>query len=170
MRAHAWTLSLAALSFAAPALAQPALAPKATMADVAFIAGHWKGDMGGMVSEEVWTAPSGDNMVGMWRLVGGGKVKLFEFLNIVEEGDGPTFRLRHFDRAGLGWEEKDKPVVLKVVSFGPRAATFEGRNSENTGTVRLAYRRTADDAMTVMLEKTGSAPQDFTFRLATAMR
>lgn len=167
MRAHAWTLSLAGLCLASAAAAAPA---RATMADVAFIAGHWKGEMGGMASEEIWAPPSGDNMVGMWRLVGAdGQVKLFEFLTIVEDAEGPVFRLRHFDRAGVGWEEKDKPVVLKVVSFGARAATFEGRNSEDTGTVRLAYRRTGD-ALSVTLEKTGSAPQEFRFRLAAAMK
>lgn len=169
MRARAWIAAGAWLTSALAADAQPAPPVAATMADVAFIAGHWKGEAGGSLSEEIWAAPAGDNMVGMWRLVGGGQVKLFEFLNIVQEKDGPVFRLRHFDRHGVGWEEKDKPLVLKLASWKAREATFEGRDSGGTGTLRLVYRRTSDDAMAVTLEKANQAPQVFTFRLAGAM-
>lgn len=176
MRAQAWIWCLALTAVVGRSSAQPApSAPepppaKATLADVAFIAGHWTGDMGGSLSEEVWSAPSGDNMMGMWRLVAGGQVKLFEFLNIVMEDDGPVFRLRHFDRKGVGWEDKDKPVVLKLVSWKPREAVFKGRDSANTGDVQLHYRRTAQDRLSVTLEKTGAAPQEFTFRLASSIR
>jgi hypothetical protein len=169
MRARALMLSLAALSATAPAIAETA-APRATIADVAFIAGHWKGEAGGSLSEEIWAPPAGDNMVGMWRLVGDGKVKLFEFLTIVQEADGPAFRLRHFDRRGIGWEDKDKPLLLKLVSWKPREATFEGRDSADTGTVRLVYRRTSDEAMSVTLEKSNQPPQEFPFRLAAPMK
>ena len=167
MRAQAWIVTLAVLSAGAPA---PGGADPATLADVAFIAGHWKGDMGGMVSEEIWVPPSGDNMMGMWRLVGDGKVKLFEFLNIVQEAEGPVFRLRHFDRRGVGWEEKDKPIVLKLVASKPREAAFEGPDSSGAGTVRLTYRRPSDDALSVTLEKTNQPPQEYTFRLAAPLK
>ena len=169
MRAQAWIVTLAVLSAGAPAPGGAEPAPP-TLADVAFIAGHWKGDMGGMVSEEIWVPPSGDNMMGMWRLVGGEKVKLFEFLNIVQEAEGPVFRLRHFDRRGVGWEEKDKPIALKLVVSKPREAAFEGPESSGAGTVRLTYRRPSDDALSVTLEKTNHPPQEFNFRLATPLQ
>ena len=169
MRAQAWIVTFTLLAAAGAARAQTA-ASRATLADVAFIAGHWKGDLGGMVSEEIWVPPSGDNMMGMWRLVGGGQVKLFEFLNIVQEAEGPVFRLRHFDRQGVGREEKDKPVVLKLVSLKPREAAFEGPEYSGAGTVKLTYRRTSDQALSVTLEKTGQPPQEFTFRLATPLK
>ena len=170
MRAQAWIVTLTLVSLAAGGGAARAetAAPRASLADVAFIAGHWKGDLGGSLSEEIWSAPSGDNMMGMWRLVGGGQVKLFEFLNIVQEAEGPVFRLRHFDRQGVGREEKDKPLVLKLVSSKPREAAFEG--GEGAGTVRLTYRRTSDEALSVTLEKTGQPPQEFTFRLAAPLK
>jgi hypothetical protein len=170
MRAPAWIVMVAGLSSGLPGEARAAAPVKATMADVAFIAGHWKGTAGTGLSEEIWTAPAGDNMAGLWRLVDDGQVKLFEFLNIVQEADGPVFRLRHFDRHGVGWEEKDKPLVLKLTSWKPREATFEGRDIGDTGTLRLVYRRTSDDAMTVTLEKPNRPPQDFTFHLAAAMK
>jgi hypothetical protein len=169
MRAHAWIVTLLGLAGSAVALADtPAARP--TLADVAYIAGHWKGDLGGALSEEIWVPPAGDSMMGMWRMVGGGQVKILEFLSIVQETDGPTFRLRHFDRQGVGREERDKPIVLKLVSSKPREAAFEGPESGGAGTVRLTYRRTADEALSVTLEKTGQPPQEFTFRLATPLR
>lgn len=158
---------MAALSAGASPSATTAASPP-TLADVAFIAGHWKGDMGGALSEEIWVPPAGDSMMGMWRLVGGGQVKLFEFLNIVQEAEGPVFRLRHFDRLGVGREDRDKPIVLKLVSLKPREAAFEGR--EGAGTVRLTYRRTSDEALSVTLEKASQPPQEFTFRLAAPLK
>ena len=37
---------------------------------------HWVDDSEGGLSEEVWTAPSGDSMIGMWRYVAKGKVQM----------------------------------------------------------------------------------------------
>jgi hypothetical protein len=169
MRAQAWIVTLASLAAGQPALADTA-ASRPTLADVAFIAGHWKGDMGGALSEEIWVPPAGDSMMGMWRLVAGGQVKLFEFLNIVQEAEGPVFRLRHFDRLGVGREDRDKPIVLKLVSSKPREAAFEGPESSGAGTVRLTYRRTSDEALSVTLEKASQPPQEFTFRLAAPLK
>ena len=45
----------------------------ATLADVAFMAGHWIGGEAGDLSEEVWSSPEGDSMMGMWRYVEKGR-------------------------------------------------------------------------------------------------
>jgi RimJ/RimL family protein N-acetyltransferase len=50
------------------ALALAAPPVPATLQDAAFIAGSWLSDEGGVRSEEVWTAPAGDAMLGMWRV------------------------------------------------------------------------------------------------------
>lgn len=59
--------------FAAPAAAQATDPRTATLRDVAFIAGNWRGEMEGGVAEEDWKAPLGDNMMGMFRYVKDGK-------------------------------------------------------------------------------------------------
>ena len=91
-------MKILALAFvmAAPALAGAQGGPgvKATLADLAWIAGHWVNEEGGDLSEEVWTAPTGDSMQGMWRYVAAGRVKIFEALTIVEDAEGVTLRLR----------------------------------------------------------------------------
>ena len=49
-----------------------AAAPKSfTLADAAFLAGAWQGDMGGELVEEHWTVPSGSNITGMPPLLSG---------------------------------------------------------------------------------------------------
>jgi hypothetical protein len=60
----------------------------ATLTDVAFMAGHWIGGDPGDLSEEVWTAPEGDSMVGMWRYVAKGRARIYELLTLTGEGKG----------------------------------------------------------------------------------
>ena len=148
---------------AMPAAAQsppPAPPPaRATLADVAWIAGHWVDDGEGGLSEEVWSAPAGDSMIGMWRYVAKGKLAVQELLNIADHGSGPVLRLRHFDPRMAAREEKDAPLALPLVSFGRNEAVFEGPG-QPSGRVKLTYRLETPDALAVTLEK-GGAPQVF---------
>ena len=135
----------------------PATAPSraATVAELAWIAGHWVDDSGGALSEEIWTAPSGNSMIGMWRYVANGKLQIFELLSITDDGDGaPVFRLRHFDPRMVAREEKDKALTLKLVGFKDGEAAFEGPG-QPTGTVRLTYRQPGADRLNVTLDRDG---------------
>ncbi len=142
--------------------AAPAPVP-ATLADVAFMSGHWVGGDPGDLSEEVWTAPEGDSMVGMWRYVAKGQTRIFEMLTLTLEGPGVVLRLRHFDAKLVAREERERAVELPLVAKGPREAVFEGPASDGKGTVRLTYRRGEDDVLVGVLEKGGSK-QEFRFR------
>jgi hypothetical protein len=150
-------LTLALLLQPAPAAPAP---PVATIDDVRFMAGHWVGDMGGGLSEEVWTEPSGNGMLGMWRYVAGGEARVLELLTLTAGPDGVTLRLRHFDGRLVAREEKDAPLAFKLVKSGPREARFEG--TEKGETVRLAYRAEGDTLVSV-LDK-GGKPQEFRFK------
>ena len=141
----------------------PALAPKAaSLADVAWIAGHWVDDAGGNLSEEIWAAPSGDSMIGMWRYVAEGQLQIVELLSITQEAGGPVFRQRHFSPRLAAREEKDQPLALPLVALKDGEAAFEGPG-QPSGTVRLTYRRAGPDALSVTLHKDGKA-QPFTFK------
>jgi hypothetical protein len=149
--------TVVALSMTAPAAAAFASEAPATtpaLAQLAWIAGHWVDESDGALSEEIWTAPAGDSMIGMWRYVGKGKLQIFEMLSITDEAGGPVFRLRHFDPRMVAREEKDKPLALGLVSFKDGEAAFEGPG-QPTGTMRLTYRRLAADRMTVTLDRDG---------------
>lgn len=125
----------------------------AGVTDMAWLAGHWVDESEGNLSEETWGPPSGDCLVGMWRLVIGGKAKVFELLTITTEPDGLVLRLRHFDRSGVAWEDKEHPLALKLVRSKEREAVFQGKGTE--GFLRISYRR-MDDALTSIVEKGAS--------------
>jgi hypothetical protein len=155
-------LVLATAALAPAAAAAPPPVP-ATLADVAFMAGHWVGGHPGDLSEEVWTAPEGDSMLGMWRFVAKGQARIFELLTLTAEGQGVVLRIRHFDPKLVAREDKAGAVELPLVARGPGEAVFEGPESGVSGTVRLTYRRGADGGLVALLEKGGSK-QEFRFR------
>lgn len=130
-------------------LALPAAA--GDLADLAWIAGTWSGEMDGSTIEEQWSAPAGGAMMGMFRWVKGGKVLIYEFLLLESDPAGVTLRFRHFEPGLIGWEEKNAPLVLKPIAGGPGEAAFEGGEPGNP--LKLVYRRTGDRTMTVVLER-----------------
>jgi hypothetical protein len=148
------------LSVHAAAAAPPV---PATLADVSFITGHWIGGEGGDLSEEVWSAPEGDSMMGMWRYVAKGRTRIYEILTLTADGPGVVLRIRHFDPQLVAREEKDRAVELPLVAKGPREAVFEGPEHGVKGTVRLTYRQTDDGALAAVLEKEGKK-EEFRFR------
>jgi hypothetical protein len=137
-----------------------------TLSDFAWLAGRWVDDSGGNLSEETWTAPSGDAMQGMWRYVTDGKARIYEILTISEEDGGLVMRVRHFDPRLAAREEKGAPVVLKLVSSGDRMAAFEGPEPNGPVIIRLTYASLAEGTLNVTLEKDGKKAGGFTFRRA----
>jgi len=81
--------------------------PAATIDSVAWLAGSWKGKAFGGTFEEVWTAPSGGTMVGMFKLMHNNQPTMYEFELIVEEKGSLSVQLKHFNADFSGWEEKD---------------------------------------------------------------
>jgi hypothetical protein len=100
------------------------LAASAGLGDFAFIAGHWKGTMGGSTIEEVWSKPGGGSMIGMFRLVSNGKTRLTEFMAIVQREAGPVLVMRHFGGGLIAREEKDAPLVWTVEKVEANHAVF----------------------------------------------
>ncbi len=67
---------------------------KASIADMAWLAGAWAGTRGEGNStsiEERWSPPSGGAMLAVSRSVRGGKMTMFEFLRIVERDGGLVY-------------------------------------------------------------------------------
>src|SRR6185295_7050093 len=64
---------------------------KATIAQVAWIAGMWSGGVGGATFEERWTPPAGGAMLAVSRTLKGDRMVAFEFLRIVERSGGRVY-------------------------------------------------------------------------------
>jgi hypothetical protein len=76
--------------FLRPSTPPPASDP--TLADLAWLAGHWSSDTGSAATEEVWLAPAGGLMLAMNREVDKKKGRTsFEYLRIEERKDGPVY-------------------------------------------------------------------------------
>jgi hypothetical protein len=166
-RAGGTLLWLALFVTAGLALAQTtAPAPsRAVLSDLSWMTGRWIDDSGGNLSEEIWSPPSGDSMMGMWRYVSGGQARIFELLTISVEPAGIVLRLRHFDPELVAREDKGTPVELSLVGWTPGEAVFEGPAVGAPGNVRLTYRNPSEDALTSTLEMDGKK-QEFSFRRA----
>ncbi|HRY44137.1 MAG TPA: DUF6265 family protein [Thermoanaerobaculia bacterium] len=148
------------LAGGSPPRPAPRAAIAASLADIAWLSGGWVVEKGETYSEEWWSAPSGDSMVGAWRLSISGRARLFELLTLMEEEGRVVLRIRHFDAKGVAWEEKDRPLVLPLVEKGTRQAVFEG--TEGEGLLRISYLGDAE-SLTVEIAKTGKPVQSFRF-------
>jgi hypothetical protein len=131
---------------------------------LSWLAGRWVDDSGGNLSEETWTAPSGDGILGMWRLVVGGQIKLSEILTIQAESQTLVLRLRHFDAKLVGREERDKPLELRLAGWNEGEARFEGAGSDGAG-LALTYRHPDADTLACTVERLGKK-EEFSFKRA----
>ncbi len=100
--------------------------PAATLADMTWLVGRWKGTGLDGVSEEIWADPVGGVMMGMYRLVINGKPSFYEFMHLSEEQGSLALKLKHFNPDLTAWEEKDRFVTFPLVKLGTKEAFFSG--------------------------------------------
>lgn len=170
------TLGALAPTFSAP--------PPSPLDDLAWMAGTWLqlAEDGSFISEETWSSPRSDAMVGMFRMAQRGSVGLYELMSIELEGPpgaaaGPlipgqepgaggapqrlVFHLRHFQRGLVPWEsEKDGPLTFNALSVQPNEAVFEDATRDFPR--RVVYTRTGDQ-LTIRLISATAAQKDMAF-------
>lgn len=133
------------------AVAEPTSIKGAKLTDLAWLHGHWRGNIKGDVIEETWSKPSADSMTGVFRwLIDGEKTRLFEFLTITQEASGLAFRFRHFSRDLVCWEEKDKPLDFPTAKLGDREIVFEHPGRQQMR--RIIYRIEDSGGLLVRVE------------------
>jgi len=111
-----------------------------TIADFAWLAGSWKGDGLGGLSEESWSPASGNTMMGMYKHTKEGEVTFYEFMLIVQEQSGFVMKIKHFSPDMTGWEEKDKSVTFPLVRVSPTEIIFDGLEIEKKSENELQLR------------------------------
>src|SRR5262249_8795935 len=135
-----------AMGLGGAAVQQPPAGAKAeaSVNAVAFMAGQWKHEDAEGVTEEHWSAPSGNNVMGMFRwLKPDGTPTMFEILAVTGEADGVYLRLKHFNARLQGKEEKDDTMTLKLAEARPTKAVFKGVEGEKRLST-VTYERTGD--------------------------
>lgn len=123
-------------------LGQGETSPPATIDDMAWFAGTWRGDGLGGDCEEIWSAPNHGTMMGMYRLLRDGRPSFYEFLTLIEEDNSLTLRLKHFHPDLRGWEEHDESLQMRLVAKRDGRLYFDGITFEprvdGTVTIYLA--------------------------------
>lgn len=177
MRGLAAAMGLS-VALMAPAFAQtadgppgwiyPSPATEARVADLDWMVGSWRGEVGGSPVDEHWSPAAGGSMIGMFRWMGDDGPVLYEFFSIEEAPEGVVLHLRHFEPGLRGWEEKDAPMRLDLVEIGPAEATFRERGNPY---LTLRYRADGENGLHAVLEKReGDEPEVHEFHYRRAER
>ena len=127
-----------------------ALKPAERLVKLDWMRGEWIRDQAGDKLEEIWSAPSGDSLIGMFRWAKGNRAWMFELMSITVEKGQVRFRLKHFDRNMIGWEEKDQALSYTLKSQGPREVIFE--NPKRNDPRRFIYALDEQGRLVVRLE------------------
>ena len=134
------------------AAAQPAPAP-GTIAQLAWLAGTWKGGSGALAFEERWTPPSGGAMLAVSRTVEGERMVAFEFLRIVERDGGLVYIAQPNGRP---------PTEFTLSAITADAATFENPSHDFPKVIR--YARRPDGALEARVSDGAQRAETFVFR------
>ena len=100
--------------------------PQANLEAVNWLAGHWRGEAFGGITEELWSPPLGGSMMGAFKLVVNDQVSFYELETIIEENNTLILKLKHFNNDLTGWEEKDDTVDFRLVKVTDDKVYFDG--------------------------------------------
>nr|WP_321223069.1 DUF6265 family protein [uncultured Psychroserpens sp.] len=104
------------------------LAPK--LENIKWIAGNWKGEAFGGITEENWSEPSGGSMMATFKLINDGEVSFYEIEIIREIENSLVLQLKHFDNDLKGWESRNETVDFPLKKITPTQVIFEGMSFE----------------------------------------
>lgn len=110
---------------------------------LAWMAGCWRSERGGVLSEEQWMAPAGGAMFGTSRTVRDGRLVEFEFLEIRARDGGVDYVAHPSGQATTTF-------TLRAPDDDGRDAVFE--NPEHDFPRRIVYRREPDGSMHARIE------------------
>ncbi len=100
--------------------------PDANLTAISWLAGHWRGEAFGGITEEIWTPPLGGSMMCAFKVVAKNKVSFYELETISEENNTLILKLKHFHANLKGWEEKDETVDFRLVKVTENKVYFDG--------------------------------------------
>ena len=100
--------------------------PKASLEEIAWMEGHWKGEAFGGITEEIWSPPLGGSMMFSFKLAVDGVVNFYELGHIRELDATLVYELKHFGGDLKGWEEKEEVKTFKLIKVGVNRLYFDG--------------------------------------------
>lgn len=106
---------------------------KGKVEDLSWLVGYWTGPGLGGECEEVWMPAVDGHMIGTFRLWNEGKLVFSEFMNLVQEGESFSMKLKHFNPDLSSWEEREKWTTFRLVEIGENIVWFHGLTIERKG-------------------------------------
>jgi hypothetical protein len=124
---------------------------------LAFLSGRWTENSADGDEEEYWSKPMGSSMVGTFRVVKDGNAVFYEFWAIEIEDSEIVFKMKHFNKGLIGWEEKADMVRLTASVGGMQDVLF----SKPDGSLSLRYQLKGDELVsTLQRVKDGKTKED----------
>lgn len=112
----------------------PGSAPAAaSIADLAWLTGTWRGPGLGGVTEEIWSEPRDGAMMGVFRLMRDGEPAFYELLLLEEEGGTVVLRVKHFNPDFSGWEQREEHQQFPLIARSGGAFHFSGITFQPVG-------------------------------------
>ena len=147
-------LALMVLWSGAMTMNQSARPPaRASIGQVAWMAGAWSGGGGGTTFEERWTPPAGGAMLAVSRTVKGDRMVEFEFLRIVERNGGLVYIAQPGGRP---------PTDFVLTEVSADSATFENPSHDFPKMIR--YTKKSDGTLEARISDGGQRGESFVFR------
>ena len=128
---------------------------RASISQLAWLAGTWSGGGGPISIEERWTPAAGGAMLAVSRTLKGDRMVAFEFLRIVER-DGTLVYIAQPDGR--------PPTEFWLSAITPDSATFENRAHDFPKVI--AYAKRPDGSLEARVSDGNQKGETFTFRLA----
>jgi hypothetical protein len=136
-----------------PAGQAPAMPVRATLAQLAWLAGDWTGTVGRSSIEERWTPAGGGAMLAVARTIKDDRLAAFEYLRIVERDGGLIYIAQPNGRP---------PTEFALTQITADSATFE--NPAHDFPKMIRYTRRPDGSLEARVSAAGGArPQTFVF-------
>ena len=106
--------------------------PNASLQDVKWLAGNWKGTSPFGVCQENWDEPSGKTMMFCFKMISDNKVSCYEFGQIIEKDKTIQLQIRHFSGDLKPWEN-EKPENFNFIKIEDNKLYFDGITYEKVG-------------------------------------
>jgi hypothetical protein len=128
-------------------------AARATLTQLAWLAGTWSGSNGPLAFEERWTPAAGGAMLAVSRTLKGNRMVAFEFLRIIERDGTLVYIAQPNGRP---------PTEFTLTAITADSATFE--NPVHDFPKKIRYSKRADGSLEAHVSDGGQKAEVFVFK------
>ena len=120
----------------------------ASVEDLAWMSGTWKGPMGEQILEETWTRPAAGTLAATIRITSGDRTDVVELILIEEAEESLVFRVRQWAPGFV--PRSSEPQLMVLTEIGERRVRFEAPEPRELRS--LTYTRPTETAFNIDVE------------------